>query len=283
MKPAAIVTWSFGIRACEKTINAMRSGINALDAVELGIRVIEDDTSVDSVGYGGAPNSDGTVELDAAVMWGPTRNFGAVAGLRNIREAVSVARLVMEQTPHALLVGEGALQFALEKGFTRKEMLTDKSRMDWENWKRSRADVKSHDTVCVLALDLDNNMCVGTSTSGTKYKLPGRVGDTPIIGSGYYCDNAVGAAAATGHGESIMRYTMSGRIVEKMRQGMDPNLACRSTLEWAIQDDPSVREKEIGLIALNTSGQWGAAATRDEFFVAIGDAERLEQIEIKPV
>lgn len=283
MKPAAIVTWDFGIRACEATINAMRSGINALDAIERGIRIIEDDTSVDSVGYGGAPNSEGIVELDAAVMWGPTRHFGAVAGLRGIREAVSVARLVMEQTPHSLLVGEGALQFALEKGFTRKEMLTDKSRLNWENWKRSRTEVKSHDTVCVLALDLDNNMCVGTSTSGTKYKMPGRVGDTPIIGSGYYCDNAVGAAAGTGHGESIMRYTMSSQIVEKMRQGLDPASACRATLEWAIQDDPSIREKEIGLIALDTSGQWGAAASIDGFSVGVGDKEHIELIKIEPV
>lgn len=283
MKPATIVTWDFGLRACEETLRAMKSGANALDAAERGIRLIEDDTSVDSVGYGGAPNSECVMELDAALMWGPTRHFGAVAGLRDIREAVSVARLVMEQTPHSLLVGEGARQFAIEKGFTPKEMLTDKSRADWEDWKRTEACEESHDTVCVLALDIDGNMCAGTSTSGTKYKLPGRVGDTPIIGSGFYCDNEVGAAAATGLGEAIMRYSMSFRIVEEMRRGLDPASACRSTLEWAIQDDQSLRECVIGLIALDASGRWGAAASKEGFSVAVGDEEHLELIRIEPV
>ncbi|MCE5198730.1 MAG: N(4)-(beta-N-acetylglucosaminyl)-L-asparaginase [Armatimonadota bacterium] len=283
MRPAVIVTWDFGLQACEEAISAMKSGVNALDAVERGIRLVEDDTSVDSVGYGGAPNSEGIVELDAAVMWGPDRSFGAVAGLRDIREAVSVARLVMEQTPHSLLVGEGALQFAIEKGFTRKKMLTDKSLAEWEKWKQDGACKESHDTVCVLALDLDGNICVGTSTSGTRFKLPGRVGDTPIIGSGFYCDNEVGAAAATGLGESIMRYSMSFRIVEEMRRGIDPTSACRSTLEWALKDDPSLRKNVIGLIALNASGQRGAAACQDGFSVASGDDEHIGLVKIEPV
>ena len=283
MRPAAIATWTFGLGACEEAVRNLRAGTNALDAVERGIRVVEDDPEVESVGFGGAPNADGVVELDAAVMWGPGRRCGAVAGLRDIREAISVARLVMERTPHCLLVGEGARRFALDHGFAAQELLTEGSRSKWEEWKRAGACEESHDTICVLGLDLNGDLCAGTSTSGIRYKLAGRVGDTPLVGCGLYCDNEVGAVAATGPGEDIVRYAMSFRIVEEMRRGVEPALACRSTIEWAIFDDPRLRDRLIGVIALDPAGRWGAAASREGFSAAVGDKAGVELVPVAPV
>ena len=283
MRPAAIATWPFGLAACEETVRILLSGANALDAVERGVRVTEDDPEVESVGYGGAPNCEGIVELDAAIMWGPGRRYGAVAGLRDIAEAVSVARLVMERTEHCLLVGESARQFAIDNGFVPRNLLTERSRQKWEEWKRTKAADLAHDTVCVLALDVGGDLCAGTSTSGIRYKLPGRVGDTPLVGCGLYCDNEIGAAAATGIGEDIMRYAMSFRIVEEMRRGAGPQAACRSTIEWAVFDDPRLRDRLIGVIALDPSGRWGAAATREGFSVAVGSAKRVEMTAVAPV
>jgi len=279
---AAVSTWTFGLKACERTIEELKSGASALDAVVCGIRVVEDDPSVHSVGYGGAPNSEGVVELDAAVMWGPTRQLGAVGALQDIKEAISVARLVMEKTPHNLLVGDGARQFAIEMGFEPCEMLTDEARALWESWKVTRTTDDSHDTVCVLGLDRDGNLAVGVSTSGLKFTLPGRVGDSPVVGSGFYCDNAVGAAAATGHGEAIMRYAMSFRVVEEMRRGLSPMDACRSTIEWAITDDPSLRERHSAVIALGASGEWGSSSTQEGFPAAVGDETCVELVQIGP-
>jgi len=283
MEPIAIATWPFGVAACKETVRLLLSGVTALDAVERGVRVTEDDPDVGSVGYGGAPNADGVVELDAAVMCGPGRRYGAVAGLRDIREAISVARKVMEQTPHCLLVGESARDFAVSKGFVPQKLLTEQRRAEWEEWKQTEAAERSHDTVCVIALDCDGSLCVGTSTSGIRYKMAGRVGDTPLIGSGLYCGNEAGAAAATGNGEDIMRYVVSFHVVEEMRRGADPMSACRSTVQWAVSDDPRMRDSMIAVLALDPSGRWGAAASREGFAVAVGGGDGVELVPIPPV
>lgn len=278
MKPAVIATWRFGRHACEETLKNLLSGENALDSVVRGVRVTEDDPTVDTVGYGGAPNADGIVELDAAVMWGPGRHLGAVAGLHDIKEAISVARVVMEETPHCVLVGQSARQFALDHGFTPSNLLTEYSRERWEEWKRTGIGDEAHDTVCVLGVDQDGDICAGTSTSGLRYKLPGRVGDTPFPGCGLYCDNEVGAAAGTGIGEDIMRYAMSFRIVEEMRRGVDPMEACRSTIKWAVEDDERVGKRLSAVIAITKDGRWGAAATQTGFTANFGDEENGVQM-----
>ena len=281
--PIIVATWDFGLRACDEALPVLISGGASLDAIERGIRVVEDDTSVESVGYGGDPNSECVVELDAAVMSGPGRRCGGVIGVRDIREAISVARCVMERTDHCMLVGEGARQFALAQGFEPHEMLTDESRARWQRWKQDAQNGEAHDTVCVLALDRSGDLCAGTSTSGTSYKLPGRAGDTALFGCGLYCDNGVGAAAATGYGENIMRYTMSFRIVDEMRRGASPEEACRSTLRWAIDDSPESREKTTAVIALDRTGRWGAASIRSGFSVAVGDSSGSRLIPVDPV
>jgi len=280
--PAAIATWRFGLAACRETCESLKSGAAALDAVERGIRVVEDDPAAATVGYGGAPNSEGIVELDAAVMMGSDRRYGAVAALRDIAEAVSVARRVMEQSPHNLLVGDGARRFALQQGFRPRQLLTAERRSEWQEWRRTRTPQgPSHDTVCVIALDRSGTLCVGASTSGTRYKLPGRVGDTPLIGCGLYCDQRIGAAAATGPGEYIMRCVMSFRVVEEMRRGASPEEACRSVLAWALSELPGIRDAEtLGVIALDPSGRWGASATREGFCAAVGADERVDLVEV---
>lgn len=259
------------------------SGAKALDAVERGIRVTEEDTDVDTVGYGGAPNSEGIVELDAAMMLGPGRRLGAVAGLRDIGEAISVARRVLEDTPHCLLAGEGAKEFALANGFKPRNLLTEESRAKWEEWKRTGIKDPSHDTVCLLAIDNNNDICAGTSTSGLRYKMPGRVGDTPLVGCGLYCDNEIGAAAATGEGEDIMRFALSFRVVEEIRRGAKPAEACRMTMQWAVTDDPRMRSRISCVMALDKQGNWGAAASKEGFTVAIGTADGVELVSIEPV
>ncbi len=281
-KIAAVSTWWFGLNACQRTVEELKQGANALDAVERGIRIVEDDPTVRSVGYGGAPNCEGIVELDAGIMWGPTRRLGAVAGLRDIKEAISVARLVMEKTPHHVLVGVGAREFAIKMGFQPQPMLTDEAKALWEDWKKHPIEDDSHDTVCVLALDHDGNLCAGVSTSGIKFTLPGRVGDSPLIGNGFYCDQKAGAAAATGHGEAIMRYCMSFRVVEEMRRGATPMEACQSTIRWAITDDPSLRDRRSAVIALSPTGEWGSASTQEDFPCAVGGETGCELIQIGP-
>lgn len=282
--PVAISTWDFGLAACRETYRLLASGAPALDAVEQGIRLVEEDPEVASVGYGGRPNSEGVVELDAAVMCGTGRRYGAVAGLRDIGEAISIARLVMEKSSHNLLVGDGARLFAIQRGFKPRDLLTNQRKTEWEEWKRPRTPAKdSHDTVCVLALDQEGRLCAGTSTSGISYKLPGRVGDTPLIGCGLYCDQKIGAAAATGPGEYIMRYVMSFRIVEEMRRGAAPKDACLSTIAWAVSENPELLDiSPLGVIALDTSGLWGAAASREGFTAAMAKNGNAEMIPASP-
>jgi isoaspartyl peptidase/L-asparaginase-like protein (Ntn-hydrolase superfamily) len=210
------------------------------------------------------------VELDAAVYWAPTRGVGAVAGLRGIARAVSVARRVMEATPHAMLAGEGARAFALAQGFGDENLLSDDSRRQWEEWNENPENaIQSHDTIGLLARDANGDLCAATSTSGLAWKLPGRVGDSPLVGSGLFADYAVGAAAATGVGEYILPYCASFWIVERMRTGASPQAACESFVRWMAADKPEYAEKMVAVIALSQAGEVGAAATKAGFEYAL--------------
>jgi len=274
-----VATWRFGERAVAVAREVLAAGGCALDAVERGISVVELDPSEHSVGLGGRPNSQGVVELDAGIMWGPGRRVGAVAGLRGVADAISAARLVMERTPHCMLVGEGARRFALAQGLRPRRLLTPEARRMWREWLESHADEDGHDTIGMVAVDVNGDVCAATSTSGIGYKLPGRVGDSPLVGSGFYADNVVGGAAATGLGERILRYCMSFRVVEAMRQGLHPQAACESVVRFMLEDDPTNADHQCAVLALDRQGRFGGASTQPEFVVAYAGAGELGIVE----
>ena len=233
-KPLFVATWPFGRFACEEAVRIASKG-SMLDAIEKGIWVTESDIKNVSVGIGGIPNAEGNVELDACIMSGPNHQAGAVAGLQDILHPISVARQVMEETPHVMLVGEGARKFALEKGHQAVNLLSDKQKANWERWKKEQQKPEinedHHDTIAMLGIDAQGDLYGGCSTSGWGFKIPGRVGDSPIIGSGLYVDNTVGAAGATGLGENVMRHCGSFLVVEMMRQGASPTEACEQAIK----------------------------------------------------
>ncbi len=243
-----VISSGNGLVAVTKAMELIKGGASALDAVIAGVNIVEDDPNDMTVGYGGLPNEEGVVELDAAVMHGPTHRAGAVASLRNIKNPSRVARLVMERTDHVLLVGEGALRFAKAHGFKEEDLLTDRSREAWLKWKENLSTQDdwlpphtpeteeigelldgSHrptGTIHCSALDASGDLSCVTTTSGMAFKIPGRVGDSPIIGAGLYVDNTVGAAGSTGRGEANLTNCSSVMIVEFMRQGKTPEQAC---------------------------------------------------------
>ncbi len=271
--PIFVATWPFGKAACERAIEVAKFG-SMLNAIEQGIWVTEADITNTSVGVGGIPNAEGQVELDACIMSGPDHNAGSVAGIRDIPHPISVARAVMESTPHVMLVGENARKFALENGFEARNLLTERQHAKWEQWRQNKRQLSvtehHHDTITLLGLDGQGDLWGGCSTSGWGYKLPGRVGDSAIIGGGLYVDNNVGAAGATGLGENVMRHCGSFLVVELMRNGASPDEACRQAIERIAATDPrSVEELDINFIALNKQGQFGAAGTSQGFRYAV--------------
>ncbi|MDA0748529.1 MAG: N(4)-(beta-N-acetylglucosaminyl)-L-asparaginase [bacterium] len=275
MKPIVVSTWSFGERANVPAWEILKNGGSAMDAVVAGVAVAERDPEVKSVGYGGYPNSEGVVEVDAAVVDGRTLGYGAVAGVQRIVTPAAVARAVMEKTDHVLLVGEGALAFARSLKFEEKDLLTDRAREAWEEWKAGRAEKPkdAHDTIGMIALDASGNLAAACTTSGVAFKLPGRVGDSPLIGSGLYADNEVGAATATGQGEEIARVCGSFLIVELMRQGRSPQEACEETVQRLIQRVPTSRPYQMAFAAINKDGAYGGAAARSGFSYAVTGPE----------
>jgi N4-(beta-N-acetylglucosaminyl)-L-asparaginase len=270
-QPVYIATWRFGVEACQVGYEVLSSGGAALDAVEKGANAVEENPEVASVGFGGLPNADGVVELDAAIMDGRTHAAGSVAALTGIRKPISVARRVMEKTPHVMLAGQNARRFALQQGFPAADLLTPSSLKRWQDWKREQAapDVAhfddSHDTVGVCALDQNGVLAAGCTTSGLAWKTPGRVGDTPIVGSGLYVDNRVGAAAATGNGDEIMKACVSYRTILLMEQGLAPQQACEEAIRYLLRVRPNSQDRGAAVIALGKDGRIGQAATRDGF------------------
>lgn len=271
---AAIATWSFGEAAVRAALPLLRRGDPALDAAVAGAQVVEDDPRVNSVGFGGLPNRIGTVQLDACVMDGRTLGCGAVAALENVRHAAAVARRVMERTPHIMLVGEGARLFAVQQGFELDNLNTPESLAEWQKRRpkaapnRGLAPQQDHDTVTVLTLDQKGSLAGVCTTSGLAYKLPGRVGDSPLIGSGLYVDDTAGAAGATGVGEEIIRIGGSFFVVEQMRAGRSPQQACEAAIrkvnETAVRR--GVHPAHVAFIALDPQGRTGAACTAETSF-----------------
>lgn len=293
-QPIVISTWGPNQKANLEAWKVLGIGGAALDAVERGVQVPEADPTDQSVGYGGLPDRDGKVTLDACIMdhYG---NCGAVMFLEGIKHPIKVARLVMEKTPHVQLVGEGALQFALSQGFALENLLTPESEKAWKTWlqqaqydptvmdnllkqrsKEAKQNRKlpgqhdNHDTIGMIALDKSSNLSGACTTSGMAYKMRGRVGDSPIIGAGLFVDNEVGAATATGVGEEVVRVCGSHAIIELMRQGYKPETACRKVVERIVKRNGSnAKNVQVGFIALNKKGEYGAYAVAKGFNYAV--------------
>lgn len=293
-KAVVVSTWDFGRAANAAAWEILSKKGRALDAVEAGVRVPEADPSNQTIGYGGLPDRDGHVTLDACIM-DEHYNCGSVMALEHITHAISVARLVMEKTPHVILVGDGALQFALANGFTKENLLTPESEKAWKEWlKEAKYNPEinienrlydktkdpmpggpdNHDTIGMLAMDENGNLGGACTTSGMAFKMRGRVGDSPIIGAGLYVDNEVGAATSTGVGEEVIRIVGSHLVVELMRQGLSPENACKEAVQRIIKRNPDNAKKvQVGFVAINKKGQYGSYALQKGFTIAVRNAK----------
>ncbi len=316
-----VIASSNGLQACARAMELLKAGKDTLDAVIAGVNIVEEDPNDNSVGYGGLPNEEGVVELDASVMHGPTRRCGSVASIRGIKTPSKVARLVMEQTDHIMLAGEGALRFAKAMGFQEENLLTERSRIAWLMWKRSTQpnwtdgldapsaslfpgvdektlawarDVAVHPptgTINCLALNAKGEMSGVTTTSGLAWKIPGRVGDSPILGAGLWVDQDVGAAGSTGRGEENIRVAGAHTIVENMRHGMSAKEAVLDALKRVSRnyndDRAKLEQFDLQFYALRKDGDYAGGAlwngrirqgrfVRSRFAVNDGAASRHE-------
>lgn len=278
IRPVALSTWEHGLAANDAAWPILSTGGSALDAVEAGVRVPEADPDVTTVGYGGWPDRYGRVTLDACIMDERGR-CGSVAFLQDIMHPISVARQVMEKTPHVMLVGEGALDFALANGFEREDLLTERALEGWETWKAENGEttpiinIENHDTIGMLTLDSDGNLSGACTTSGAAYKYHGRVGDSPIIGAGLYVDNEIGGATATGWGEAVIRAVGCFLVVELMRQGHGPEEACQLAVERVVEKNPDWRDIQVGFLALAKDGSYGSFCIQPGFNYAVQTPE----------
>ena len=268
-RATVVSTWNHGLAANAAAWGILGEGGRALDAVEAGVMVTESDPDNRSVGLGGLPDREGRVTLDACIM-DEEGQCGAVAFLQDIENPISVARKVMEDTPHVMLVGKGAYLFAKEKGFPDANLLVPEARKAWEEWKRKSEykpiiNRENHDTIGMLALDDAGNLSGACTTSGMAYKLHGRVGDSPIIGAGLFVDNEVGAACATGVGEAVIRIAGSHLVVELMRQGRTPEEACKEAVERIMRKEKSLEGLQVGFLALNREGDHGGYSVYQGF------------------
>lgn len=288
-EPVVIATWPFGQTAVKTALPLLEGGQPALDAAVAGAQAVEDDPAVNSVGYGGLANAIGTVSLDACLMDGKTLACGGVAGVENIRHVAALARRVMEKTPHVLLVGEGARLFAVQQGFPLEPLMTAESVAEWYKTrpKPPKAGTEeNHDTVTVLALDAKGSLGGVCTTSGLAHKLPGRVGDSPLIGAGLYVDDMAGAAGGTGVGEEIIRIGASLIIVEAMRAGKVPQAACEMAVQRvnAVAARRGVHPARVAFLALDPKGRVGAAATKGTSFrYAVGRKSKVELLEAREI
>jgi len=305
-KPVVIASAN-GMAAIERAMEQLKSGADPLDAAIAGVNIVEDDPSDITVGYGGLPNEDGVVELDSSVMHGPTHKAGGVAALQGIKNPSKVARLVMQRTDHVLLVGQGALRFAKAHGFKEQDLLTENTRKIWLRWKESHS--KNDDwveveelkgaipgnpdaipftwgTINCCALNANGDLGGVTTTSGLSYKIPGRVGDSPIIGAGLYVDNDIGAAGSTGRGEANLQNCSSFAIVEAMRYGQSPEQACLTVLQRiADHAEPRLRDAKgrakfgLKFYAVAKDGTFGSASMWSGGQMAVHDGTRARRIE----
>ena len=278
--PRIISTWEHGLTANQEAWEKLMSGSNGISSIESGVKISEADPSVRSVGYGGLPDREGIVTLDACIM-DKYSNCGSVSYLQNIKHPISVARLVMEDTPHVMLSGKGALDFALSKGFKQENLLTDQSKKDWLNWKKKSnygpvINIENHDTISMLLIDQNRDLFGACTTSGAAWKMHGRVGDSPIIGAGLFLDNEVGAAAATGLGEAVIRTSGSAMVVELMRQGYSPLQACKKIVDRISKihkSGPDWEYLQVGFIAINKKGEYAGYSLKKGFNYAVCDKE----------
>ncbi len=308
-KPIVISTWAPNVKANAAAWEILGAGGRALDAVVKGVQVPEADPTDNSVGYGGLPDRDGKVTLDSCVM-DEAGNCGSVMAVEHIMHPVLLARLVMEKTPHVQLVGEGALQFALEQGFKKENLLTEASKKAWKEWlKKSEYDpmrsvkeleekiekekkkeqkgnwpvaLLNHDTIGMVAMDTNGNLGGACTTSGMAFKMHGRVGDSPIIGAGLFVDNEVGAASATGVGEEVIRICGAHTIVESMRRGLIPELACREAIRRIVKNKGSrAKDVQVGFLAINNRGQHGGFAIQKGFNYCVTTKDGTKVINAK--
>jgi N4-(beta-N-acetylglucosaminyl)-L-asparaginase len=274
-KPIVLSTWDFGIEANKAAWEILSKNGRALDAVEKGVMVAENDLHSTSVGLAGLPDREGHTTLDACIM-DENYNCGSVAFLEKIKNPISVARLVMEKTPHIMLVGAGAKQFALQNGFTEDDYKNPESVKSYKEWlKESKYDPMydmkdQHDTIGMIAMDVNNNLSGACTTSGLAFKIRGRVGDSPIIGAGLYADNEIGAATATGVGEEVIRISGTHLVVEMMRNGKSPYEACKAAVERMVKiRKEKTKDFQVGFIAINKSGEFGGYCLHPGFSYAV--------------
>lgn len=284
--PRVVSTWNHGIAANVAAWEVLMNGGKAIDAVEKGVMVTEVDLTNRSVGIGGRPDASGHVTLDACIMDDRSR-CGSVAYLEGIKHPISVARAVMETTQHVMLVGKGAYEFACDQGFEKSKTPLKEVKDDWKKWvkeekekaKRPEINHENHDTIGMIAIDAQGNLSGSCTTSGWAYKMPGRVGDSPIIGAGLFVDNEVGAACATGLGEAIIRIAGSHTVVEAMRYGASPQEACEMAVKRIIEKHDDLTGLQCGFIAMNNKGEVGAYSVYNGFNYALKDNEREEMVD----
>ena len=286
LKPLIISTWNHGLAANEEALRQLEKGKSAIDAIVSGVGVCEADPDNRSVGYGGLPDREGHVTLDACIMDAKS-NCGSVSFLQEIKHPIAVAKKVLQETSHVMLSGKGAQDFALSQGFLKENLLTPESKKDWEEWlKKSKykpvINMENHDTISMLVLDENGDLSGGCTTSGAAWKMHGRVGDSPIIGAGLFLDNEVGAAAATGLGEAVIRTAGSAMGVELMRQGKSPFEACKEIVERIYNKHKNHKDMDyvqVGFIAVNKNGEHGGYSLRSGFNFAVYDSENGNRME----
>lgn len=285
-KPLILSTWNHGMAANEKAWQILENGNDIVDAVEEGVKITEADLSNLSVGLQGLPDREGIVTLDASIMKGDG-SCGSVAFVRQVKHPISLARKVMENTPHVMLAGEGARQFAIAEGMPlEKEMLSPKAKEAYRKWKETSRykpiiNIENHDTIGMIGIDHEGKMAGSCTTSGLAYKMHGRVGDSPIIGAGLFVDDEVGAATATGLGEEVIRICGSFLIVELMRQGRTPQEACEEAVRRAVSKCRDVKNTQIGFLAINRNGDYGAYSIHPGFNYARHHAKGKDLVDAK--
>ncbi len=285
-KPLILSTWEHGMAANDKAWDILTKTGDVVEAVEQGVKVTEKDLKNLSVGLQGLPDREGIATLDASIMKGDG-SCGSVAFVRQVKHPISLARKVMDLTPHVMLAGEGARQFAIEQGFPmEEEVLSPRAEELYQEWKKTAQykpiiNIENHDTIGMIALGTDGKLAGSCTTSGLAYKMHGRVGDSPVIGAGLFVDDEVGAATATGLGESIIRICGSFLIVELMRQGRSPQEACEEAVRRLIAKNKDIDNIQAGFIAMNKDGEYGAYAVRPGFNFAKHHFEGKDLVDAK--